>query len=411
MDFLVWAGGLSLIVWAYLALGRNFFWLDRNLLEREPAPVPPWPPVTALIPARNEADVIGHSLASILAQDYPGRLDAILIDDHSADATVREAWKAAAQLGAEAHLKIISARALPRGWSGKLWALSEGLAEADKAKPEYIWFSDADIAHEPDTLRLLVAKSLTERRDLVSLMAALWCRSAWERLLIPPFVYFFQMLYPFPAVNDPARRTAAAAGGCVLVRRAALKAAGDLPAISGALIDDCSLARIVKDLALRGDPASLGGGIWLGRATGSRSLRPYAGLADIWRMVARTAYTQLRHNPLLLAGTLIGMVLTYLVPPLGVLLYPWHGSAWAAGFAGAAWLLMAVTAWPTYRAYGQSAWRSLTLPAAAAFYSAMTFDSAWRHWHGRGGAWKGRIHAVGNSGGEAGTLAPPPREL
>jgi hopene-associated glycosyltransferase HpnB len=409
MDFLASIAGLSLIVWLYLAMGRDFYWLDRNLLERELVPVSSWPPVTVLIPARNEVDVIGRSLASILAQDYPGRLDVILIDDHSADATAHEARKAAAQLGAEARLKIIPARDLPRGWSGKLWALSEGLTEADKAevKPEYIWFSDADIAHEPDTLLRLVAKSLTERRDLVSLMAELWCRSAWERLLIPPFVYFFQMLYPFPAVNDPARRAAAAAGGCVLVRRKALKAAGDLQAIGSALIDDCSLARIVKDLTLHGDPASLGGGIWLGRATGSRSLRPYAGLSDIWRMVARTAYTQLRYSRLLLAGTLLGMVLTYLVPPFGVLLYPWHGSALAAAFAGSAWLLMALTAWPTYRAYGQAAWRSLTLPAAAAFYSAMTFDSAWRHWRGRGGAWKGRIHA----GAEAGTLAPPPREL
>lgn len=411
MDFLASIAGLSLIVWLYLAFGRDFYWLDRNLLDRDPAPVASWPPVTALIPARNEADVIGRSLASILRQDYPGRLDVILIDDHSADATAQEARDATARLSAEARLNVITARALPRGWSGKLWALSEGLAEADKAGPEYIWFSDADIAHEPNTLRLLVAKSLTERRDLVSLMAELWCRSAWECLLIPPFVYFFQMLYPFPAVNDPGRRAAAAAGGCVLVRRAALKAAGDLQAIGGALIDDCSLARIVKDLTLRADPASLGGGIWLGRATGSRSLRPYAGLSDIWRMVARTAYTQLRHNPLLLAGTLLGMVLTYLVPPLGVLLYAWHGSAPAAALAGAAWLLMAITAWPTYRAYGQSAWRCLTLPLAAAFYAAMTFDSAWRHWRGRGGAWKGRIHAGATAKSDAGTLAPPPREL
>ena len=254
--------------------------------------------------------------------------------------------------------------------------------------------SDADIEYDSDTLRRLVAKAEAERRDLVSLMAALSCQSAWERLLIPPFIYFFQMLYPFPWSNDPARRSAAAAGGCMLVRAAALRAAGGFEAIKGALIDDCALARRIKDLTLRGESP---GGIWLGLTTSARSVRPYRGLGDIWHMVARTAYTQLRLQPAFLAVTLTGMILVYLVPSLSALLYPWHGDGAAALLGAAAWALMAVSAWPTYRLYGQAPWRALTLPIAAILYGAMTFDSARRHWVGRGGAWKGRVTPKGSS--------------
>jgi len=231
-----------------------------------------------------------------------------------------------------------------------------------------------------------VGKAVAERRDLVSLMVALSCRGVWERLLIPPFIYFFQMLYPFPWVNDVRKRTAAAAGGCVLLRREALEQTGGFAAVKGELIDDCALARLIK----HGPPP--GGRIWIGLATTAHSIRPYQGLGEIWRMVARSAYTQLRHSPVLLAGTLVAMVLTFLVPPGLVLTAPVHGDIPAALAGLAAWALMTASAWPTFTRYRQPFWLALLLPVAAAFYCAMTFDSAVRHWRGRGGAWKGRVH-------------------
>ncbi len=393
LTILVPLTGLSLLIWLYLVLFHGRFWRASERLARTPTALSKWPAIAAVIPARDEADVIAQTLASILTQDYPGHLEVFLVDDHSTDGTAQTARETASRLGQEARLSVVTARDLPPGWTGKLWALSEGLAQVRHASADvdYVWLSDADIEHDPDNLRRLVSKAELERRDLVSLMAALSCESAWERLLIPPFIYFFQMLYPFPWTNDKARRTAGAAGGCMLVRNAALRASGGLDAIKGALIDDCALARRIKDLTLRGDPAGTGGGIWLGLATSARSIRPYRGLPDIWHMVARTAYTQLRHQPALLAGTLAGMISVYLVPPLGVLLYPWHGDAAAASMGAAAWSLMAVSAWPTFRLYAQAPWRTLTLPFAAALYGAMTFDSARRHWLGRGGAWKGRV--------------------
>ncbi len=384
------AAGLSLLIWLYLTLLHGRFWHGFEHLASPPA-VSSWPAVAVVVPARDEADVIARSLTSILAQDYPGRVEVFLVDDHSSDGTARAARAAAARLGQETRLTIVAARELPPGWTGKLWALSEGLARARATAPDYIWLSDADIGYDSHILRGLAAKAEGERRDLVSLMAMLSCVSAWERLLIPPFIYFFQMLYPFSWSKDPARRTAAAAGGCILVRAAALEAMGGLKAIKDALIDDCALARRIKDLTLSGSPERAGGGIWLGFDTGARSLRPYRGLGDIWRMVARSAYTQLRHQVLLLIGVLAGMIFLYGVPSLGVLLYPWHGEGAAALLGAAAWSLMAATAWPTFRLYGQAPWRALTLPLAGALYGAMTFDSARRHWLGRGGVWKGRV--------------------
>ncbi len=388
--------GLSLCIWIGLAAFHGGFWRPQARLPQAAEDLPSWPGVAAIVPARDEADVIARSLGSLLAQDYAGSLHVVLVDDHSTDGTAEAARHAARKFGRAERLHIVAARALPAGWTGKLWALSEGLAEVERRglEADYIWLSDADIAHDPDGLRRLVAKAETERRDMVSLMARLWCESGWERLLIPPFVYFFQMLYPFSWVADPARRTAAAAGGCVLLRRAALGAIGGFAAIQGELIDDCALARQVKDLTLRGDPAAAGGGIWLGLAEGARSLRPYEGLGGIWRMVARSAYTQLRFSPWLLAGTLAGLALTYLVPPLGLLLASWHEETVTVAMAGAAWAIMSLTAWPSYREYAQPLWRTLTLPLAAALYGAMTFDSAWRHWRGVGGAWKGRVQAA-----------------
>ena len=341
------------------------------------------------MPARNEADVIGRALASLLRQDYRGPLDVILVDDHSDDGTAEAAAVAAGDSGRGERLHLVRARPLPAGWSGKLWALSEGLAGAQESVPgaRYLWLTDADIEHQPATLGHLVAKAEAERLDLVSLMVALSCEGAWERLLIPPFVFFFQKLYPFAWVEDPRRRTAAAAGGCILVSSARLAAAGGLAKIKDALIDDCALARLIKNPAV-------GGSLWLGLATESRSIRPYEGLAPIWRMVARSAYTQLGHSPLLLAATLVGMALVYLAPPLLALGAPLHGQPWPALAGLAAWALMALAVWPTLRLYRQPPWLAPLLPLAALLYGAMTFDSALRHWRGRGGAWKGRVRSA-----------------
>ena len=378
---------LSLLIWVYLLTLRGGFWRSAERLpatggseERES-----WPGVTAVVPARNEADVIGESLTSLLMQDYPGPLSVILVDDHSDDGTGRIAREAAENSASDAGFALLSAAALPKGWTGKLWALHQGSQQAG-ADSAYLWFSDADIYQPPDALRRLVAKAESERRDLVSLMVALSCTGWWERLLIPPFIYFFQKLYPFAWVKNPKRATAAAAGGCVLIRRDALTRIGGIAAIRDALIDDCTLAGAVKKARPAGS-----NGIWLGLAEGARSIRPYSGLGIIWDMVARSAYNQLRHSPLLLAGTLVGMVLTYLVPPLLLLTWPWHHDGPAALVGAVTWLLMALSLLPTLMLYGQSAWLAPLLPLAAALYSAMTFDSALRHWRGRGGQWKGRV--------------------
>lgn len=376
---------LSLVIWIYLLTLRGGFWRSAERLETAVNEPEIWPAVCAVVPARNEAEVIGESLAALLGQDYPGTFWVILVDDHSDDATAAIAERTAAASAHADRFQLLRAADLPPGWTGKLWALHQG-SEVAPAGATFLWFSDADIRQPPGALRALVAKTEAENRDLVSLMVALTCESFWERLLIPPFIYFFQKLYPFAWVKDPAAATAAAAGGCVLLRRKALERIGGVAAIRDALIDDCTLAAAVK--ATR--PAD-GGGIWLGLAREARSIRPYSGLGPIWDMVARSAYTQLRQSPLLLAGTLLGMILTYLAPPLLVLTWPWHQQAWPAGLGGLVWLLMAGSLIPTLRLYGQPLWLAPLLPVAAALYSAMTFDSAWRHWQGRGGRWKGRV--------------------
>jgi hopene-associated glycosyltransferase HpnB len=407
---------LSLLIWLYLATLRGGFWRADQRLPAETAARDVWPEVVALVPARDEAGVIGHSVASLLAQDYPGSFSVLVIDDHSNDGTADAAMGAARKAARAEDLRVVTAGALPPGWSGKLWALSQGLehAAAEAPRADFVWLSDADIAHGPQNLRRLVAKALDEDRDLVSLMVALSCRGFWERFLIPPFIYFFQMLYPFAWVNDPRRRTAAAAGGCVLLRRRALEAAGGFEAIKGELIDDCALAQRIKGLgggrggAGGGAGDSSGGGrgrIWLGLTTTARSIRPYRGLGEIWRMVARSAYTQLGRSPLLLAGCLLGMALTFLAPPLIGLTAELHNSNVAAMIGFATWSLMALSAVPTYRLYGQPIWLAAFLPLAAALYCAMTLDSAVQHWRGRGGRWKGRMHpdareVAENSSGE-----------
>jgi hopene-associated glycosyltransferase HpnB len=325
------------------------------------------------VPARNEAAVIGAAIASLLAQDYPGEFRVVLVDDHSHDGTA-EVARAAAE-GQDDRLTIVAARPLPSGWTGKLWALSEGVRQI-ASPPDLYLFTDADIAHHPTNLSELVTRLEGEGRDLVSLMVKLRCESFAERFLIPPFVFFFALLYPFGWSNDPRKRTAAAAGGCILMRQSAYERIGGYAAIKGALIDDCALAREVKR----------GGSIWLGLSQRTRSLRPYPRIADIWNMVARTAYTQLHYSPLLLAGTTLGMVVTYLLPPLLLL-----AGGGAAVIGGLTWLAMAVSYIPILRFYNLSLLWSPLLPAAALVYLAATIDSAWRYWRGRGGEWKGRV--------------------
>ncbi len=367
---------LSLVLWLYLLLGRGFFWQARLA-----PPVPPparWPSVVAVVPARDEAAVVDEAISSLLTQDYPGRFSVVLVDDHSSDGTAAIARAAATRLGRADRLAVFGARALPQGWTGKLWALAEGVRQIEEAgdPPELFLFTDADIAHHPRNLAELVARLEGEQRDLVSLMVRLHCRSWAERFLIPAFVFFFDMLYPFPWVSDPRRGTAAAAGGCILLRRSAYLRIGGYAAIRGALIDDCALGRAVKQ----------GGSIWLGLTRETRSIRPYLRVGEIWRVVARTAYTQLDHSPLLLAGTVLGMVVTYLVPPLLV----WTGGLGGA-LAGAAWAAMALAYAPMQRLYGVSLLWAPLLPAVALVYLAATLDSARRHWRGRGGEWKGRV--------------------
>jgi hopene-associated glycosyltransferase HpnB len=381
---------LSLAVWLYLLLLRGGFWRAEQRLGEEGESLGEWPAVIALVPARDEQDVIAAALGSLLSQDYPGPLKIVVIDDNSRDATAAAAHATAARLDAEDRLILVRAQPPLPGWTGKTWALNEGLNEARRRSLDaaYVWLSDADIAHGPATLRRLVAKAERERLDLVSLMAELCCGGVWARLLIPPFVFFFQKLFPFSWVADRNRSTAAAAGGCVLLRAEALSAAGGFATIKDALIDDCALADRIKAIAQTRDR-----GIWLGLADDSRSLRPYRDLESIWDMVARSAYTQLRTSPLLLAGTLLAMALTYLAPPLALLAWPWHGSDLAAVAGGAAWALMAAAFLPTLRLYRQPPWLAALLPVSALLYSLMTVDSAWRHWRGRGGAWKGRMAA------------------
>jgi hopene-associated glycosyltransferase HpnB len=374
---------LSLAIWLYLLVGRGFFWLER------PRPAPPAPPrypaIVVVIPARDEAATIGETVASLLHQDYAGNLTIVLVDDHSSDGTAEAAREAARAAGGADRLTIVTSRPLPAGWTGKMWAVAEGLrhVESSGSLAELVLLTDADIAHHPANLAELVARIETDGLDLASLMVKLNCETFAERALTPAFVFFFAMLYPFAWVNDPRRRIAGAAGGCMLIRRSALDRIGGVACVRDALIDDCALAREIK----------AGGRIWLGLAGETRSLRRYEGLGDIWRMIARTAYTQLGYSPLLLAGTVLGLAVTYVALPVLAL----AGGGMTAYIAGAAWLAMTIAFVPILRVYRQPLVIAPLLPAIASFYLAATIDSARRHWQGRGGEWKGRVQQRGQA--------------
>jgi hopene-associated glycosyltransferase HpnB len=372
--------GLVLGIWVYLVLFHGRYWLARP--RPAPAEQPKhWPEVAAIVPARNEAPVVGEAVRSLLRQDYPGKLRIILVDDQSTDGTAEIVRGVAAELGAAEHVRVVAGTPLPEGWTGKMWAVHQGSGELEdfSAGAKYVWLTDADIAHDPDSLRGLVARAEAGNLALTSLMARLRTDTLAERMLIPAYVYFFQMLYPFAWVNSPRRGTAGAAGGCMLVQRKALKAAGGIAAIRSALIDDCALGKVLKQH----------GAIWLGLADGVRSLRGYPKWGDVWRLIARSAFTQLRHSLPLLAVCVIGMALTFLAPPL-------LSAASDLGvrvFGLAAWALMALTYLPTLLYYRQPVWWAPLLPLTALFYLAATIDSARRHLTGRGGEWKGRVQA------------------
>ena len=379
-------GAVILAIWLYLLVGRGGFWLGSERDDTSPQ-IPQdkpaaWPAVAAIVPARDEAGGIAESIGSLLRQDYPGSFTVTLIDDNSSDGTAEIARRAAAAVpGGEARLRVIAGQPLAAGWTGKLWAVKQGVdaAEAGAARPDYLLLTDADIAHAPDSVRWLVAHAQGGGYVLASFMAKLRCDSFVERIHVPAFIFFFQMLYPFAWVNRAGAATAAAAGGCMLVRADALRTAGGIAAIRDALIDDCALARTLKAQ----------GPIWLGLTERARSIRPYDGWEEARRMVSRSAYAQLGYSPLLLLGTVLGLLLTYLAPPLLAV----FGDGFARFFGLAAWCAMALAFQPTLRFYRLSPLWGFALPAIAVLYLLYTLDSAWQYVMGRGGAWKGRAQA------------------
>jgi glycosyltransferase involved in cell wall biosynthesis len=438
---------LPVAIWAYLLFGRGWFWLcgqrdDSAASAAANSPPDAWPSVVAIIPARDEADTIARSVGSLLRQDYPGRFSVIVVDDQSSDGTAAAAADAAKAAQAPDRLQIITGTGPPPGWTGKLSAMRLGLAEVEASlehherwsaaealtptlaqrergrdgappsppgrrrpegsdeglpcdsppyrlplAPEFVLFTDADIAYAPHVLPRLVAIARAKNSVLTSLMVKLRCESAAERWLAPAFVFFFQMLYPFAWVDDPGRATAAAAGGCMLVRREDLHAAGGLEAVRGALIDDCALGALMKEQ----------GPIWLGLTDSVDSLRAYSTFADFRRMVSRSAFAELRYSSLRLAGAIGGMALVYVAPPLFAIFA--RGGAQLAG--ALAWAMMALSLMPTLRLYRQPLVGGLALPVIAAAYLAFTFDSALQYWRGRGGYWKGRFQAPMRETGRA----------
>lgn len=366
---------LALVSWLFL-VGTGF-WTCRERDDLVEVATPGvWPEVVAVVPARDEADVIARSLSSLAAQDYPGSFRVVLVDDNSSDGTAR----IARSLGSE-RIEVVSGAPLAPGWTGKLWALHQGIGEA--GTPRYLWLTDADIAHEPDTLRRLVGIALAGERRLVSFMARLHCERLAEKALIPAFIWFFMMLYPFNWINRRGRvadRVAGAAGGCVLVEREALASVGGVAAMRGALIDDCTLGRLIKRQ----------GPVWLGLSQRSRSIRPYHGWREIGAMIARSAYAQLRYNPLLLAGTVLGLALVFAVPPLLVL----YGTGFAWLFGLLACLMMLTAYQPLLAYYHRSPAWGFALPLVAAFYVGCTLWSARAWYAGKGGMWKGRAQAL-----------------
>jgi hopene-associated glycosyltransferase HpnB len=406
---------LSFVIWIILLLLRGQFWRADQRLSDTQVPLSHFPSVTVIVPARNEAEFIGTSLKSILNQNYPGMEKVILIDDGSSDGTAGIAQKTAAILNRTDKLNIIKSQSLPIGWTGKLWAMEQGIryAQSLKVPPDYFLFTDADIEHSPHNLMELMEKSEAEQYQMVSLMVMLRCKSFWEKLLIPAFVFFFQKLYPFRWVNDPKIQFAAAAGGCILIRREALTRIGGLQILKDTLIDDCTLAQAVKGtsstLSQNGTHTAINSGfsfvkvafplkskslnpIWLGLTEKTRSLRHYSNLSGIWSMVARTAFTQLNYSIVLLGLTLLGMILIYLIPPFGFIWGMLTGRGLITLLSALALVSMGVAYRPTLKLYLVSPIFGLALPVIGFYYCIMTLDSAVKYWQGKGGSWGGRTY-------------------
>jgi hopene-associated glycosyltransferase HpnB len=395
-------GIIVLGIWLHLFFGRGWFWrvgklnADGAIGET----LSKWPSVEAVVPARNEAETIKRVVASLVRQEYEGEFSVVVVDDHSEDATALVARQVTDKDGATDRVRVVNASPLPDGWTGKLWALNDGVSSQEVANsgvdsagvngaavaagrtegPAYYWFTDADVVHGPDTLRRLVVRAERERLDLASLMVLLQAKTFPERALIPAFLYFFLMLYPPGWIADDELGTAGAAGGCILLRREALARVGGLAAIRSEVIDDCALAKSVK---------GSGGKVWMGLTRKSESLRAYGTFGEIRDLIARTAFTQLRYSALLLVGTLAGMFLTYVAPV--VLLFAHDSTTRTLGFV--AWVLMTLSFLPTVRFYRLSVVWAPLLPLTAAFYAYATWLSAVRYWMGKGGLWKGRAQA------------------
>jgi hopene-associated glycosyltransferase HpnB len=383
------AGVFTLLIWTYLVFARGGFWrihpaippVQRGEALHESSPAGNPLRIAVIIPARNEADVVDRVVLSLLRQSGQNAIHIFLVDDGSTDSTTQVACAAATAIGQTEDLTVVSGTPLPAGWSGKLWALEQGIELARQTNPDFFLFTDADIEHAPDSLSSLVAIARSGPYDMASFMVKLHCRSLAEKLLIPAFVYFFFKLYPPAWIANPRRDTAGAAGGCILIRPAALEKSGGIAAIRQEVIDDCSLAARVKHA---------GGRLWLGASATTRSIRPYGSFSEIGRMISRSAFSQLRHSTLLLLLSMMGMAVTYLLPPtlvLGGVL----GGHRAAAVGAAAWLLMIVSYVPVLRLYRLSPLWALALPVAAVFYVGATFHSAMKYWAGRGGQWKGRV--------------------
>jgi hopene-associated glycosyltransferase HpnB len=412
---------ISLLIWLGLLGLRGQFWQTDPVLEQmskpqsnsqpksnsqpqataSPSPAFRPPAICAIVPARNEAELLPITLRSLLQQTYPGVFQVMLVDDHSTDDTAEVARQTAATV-AKTPFQVIRAQPLPVGWSGKLWAMQQGV-QAAGAEFDYLLLTDADIHHDPANLERLVEQAVMQDLDLASVMVRLRCESFWEQLLIPAFVFFFAKLYPFRWVNDPHKTTAAAAGGCILIRRTALEAIGGLNTIRQALIDDCALAQAIKQTVGKQEIAAQNqnseenasnhsGRIWLGLSDQTCSLRLYPSLQTIWDMVARTAFTQLRYSWPLLVGTVAGMSLVYLMPILGLLLGIILGDTGLIMIGLAGWLLMSLAYLPMVQFYRCSPLFAGSLPLIALLYTLMTVDSALRYWQGSGGAWKGRVY-------------------
>lgn len=369
---------LSVLSWLYILIGRGGFWrVGATIRDTEPADFGQ-ASVVAVVPARDEADVIEQSIPSLLNQDYRPTLHVVLVDDASTDNTAELARRAAAEMGRSDRLTVVASQPLPPGWTGKLWALSQGVEEALRLEPDYLLFTDADILHGAAAIRKLVGKAKENRCDLASLMVTLACASPAEKALIPAFVFFFLQLYPPAWIRSPKAKTAGAAGGCILIRPQALERIGGIAAIRDAVIDDCTLAQAVK---------KTGGHLWMGLTAETRSIRSYGSVGEIGTMISRTAFSQLNHSALLLGATVLGLFVTYLVPPLAAC----SGRRPANLIGVLAWLLMAAAYLPTVRYYRQSSLWCVTLPAVACFYLGATVFSAIQYWRGKGGRWKGRV--------------------